>query len=176
MKIPIYRKFGKFERLFFVFGQISAWNISRDILRGPQLFWSLNCVSLRSGNLGVKKVLVPIKISLEMSHKVICPQKKNNHPHFQNQRYNNSYYRRWDSSVLSDLMTFLCQNPKCQHFRVEAKCQNSNSYMSLAKAQSVRILSQKHRTWSQISKLKMSRVKSLWNAAHQHAVKCRALT
>ncbi len=37
--------------------KITLWAISRDILRGPQLF-------------------LPLKISLEMAHKVICPQKK----------------------------------------------------------------------------------------------------
>jgi hypothetical protein len=39
----------------------------------------------------VKKVLAPPEISLEMAHYVICPQKKNNIPHFQNQRCINSY-------------------------------------------------------------------------------------
>jgi hypothetical protein len=29
-----------------------------------------------------QKSLGPLKISLEMAHKVICPQKKNNLPHF----------------------------------------------------------------------------------------------
>jgi hypothetical protein len=73
----MYRGFWKFEKLFFVFGgQISLWAISRDILRGPQLF-------------------DPLKISLEMAHKVICPPKKNNIPHFQNQRYINFLYDTW---------------------------------------------------------------------------------
>jgi hypothetical protein len=43
-------------------------------------------------NLEGQKSLGPLKISLEMSHKVICPQKKNL-PHFQNQRYINSYMK-----------------------------------------------------------------------------------
>jgi len=42
---------------FFVFGLISLWGISLDILRGLDFF-------------------DPFKISLEMAHKVICPQKK----------------------------------------------------------------------------------------------------
>jgi hypothetical protein len=38
---------------------------------------------------GASTFLTP-KLSLEMAHKVICPQKKINLPHFQNQRYINS--------------------------------------------------------------------------------------
>ncbi len=49
IKLPMYRWFWKFGRLFFVFRQITLWAISRDILRGPWLFWPLNCPSLRSG-------------------------------------------------------------------------------------------------------------------------------
>ncbi len=48
-------------------------------------------LAARSGQYrGHKKSLGPLKISHEMDHKVICPQ-KNNIPHFQNQRYINSY-------------------------------------------------------------------------------------
>jgi hypothetical protein len=43
-------------------------SISRDILRGPRLFWFLN---LRG-----QKSLGPLKMSLKMAHKVIVPQKK----------------------------------------------------------------------------------------------------
>jgi hypothetical protein len=39
-----------------------------------------------------QKSLGPLKISLEMAHKVICWQNKNHVPHFQNQRFINSYY------------------------------------------------------------------------------------
>ncbi len=39
IKLPMYRWFWKFGRLFFVFGQITLWTISLDILRGPRLFW-----------------------------------------------------------------------------------------------------------------------------------------
>jgi hypothetical protein len=45
--------------------------------------------SLRSGQFRGQKSLGPLKISLEMAHKVICPQ-KNNIPHLQNQWYINS--------------------------------------------------------------------------------------
>jgi hypothetical protein len=40
-------------------------------------------------NLEGQKSPGPLKISLKMAHKVICPQ-KNNLPHFQNQEYINS--------------------------------------------------------------------------------------
>ncbi len=50
----------------------------------------LNCPSLRSGQFRGQKSLGPLKISHEMNHKVSFPQ-KNNIPHFQNQRYINSY-------------------------------------------------------------------------------------
>jgi hypothetical protein len=49
--------------IIFVFGQISLWVISGDILRGLNLFDHL-------------------KISLEMVHKVICPQQKKSSPAF----------------------------------------------------------------------------------------------
>jgi hypothetical protein len=74
---------------FFVFGQITLWAIFRDILRGPRLFWPSKLCA--RDNLEGQKSLGPLKISLGMAHKVICPQKKNNIPHFQNQRYINSY-------------------------------------------------------------------------------------
>jgi hypothetical protein len=44
------------KHYFFVLGQISLWAISRDILRGPQFRGSKN--------------------SLEMTHELICQQKK----------------------------------------------------------------------------------------------------
>jgi hypothetical protein len=50
-----------------------------DILRGPRLFFTpkLSLAALRTiYNLGVKKSLGPLKISLEMAHKVIVLQKK----------------------------------------------------------------------------------------------------
>ncbi len=47
----MYRWFWKFGIIFFVYGQISLWAISRDILRGPRLFWHRNCTtnSIRAG-------------------------------------------------------------------------------------------------------------------------------
>ena len=38
-----------------------------------------------------KKSLGPLEISLKMAHYVVCPQKKNNIQHFQNQQCINSY-------------------------------------------------------------------------------------
>ncbi len=38
-----------------------------------------------------QKSLGPLEISLEKAHYVVCPQKKNNIPHFQNQQCINSY-------------------------------------------------------------------------------------
>ncbi len=43
-----------------------------------------------SGQFRGQKSLGPLEISLEMAHYVVCPQKKNNIPHFQNQRCINS--------------------------------------------------------------------------------------
>ncbi len=61
----------KFWILFFVFWQITLWAISQDTWGGLDFF-------------------DPLKISFEMAYKVIRPQ-KNYIPHFQNQRYINSY-------------------------------------------------------------------------------------
>jgi hypothetical protein len=47
---------------------------------------------LRSGQFRGQKSLGPLEISLEMAHYVVCPKKKNNIPHFQNQQCINSYY------------------------------------------------------------------------------------
>jgi hypothetical protein len=55
-------------------------------------FWPQNCPSLRSGQFRGQKSRGPLDISREMAHYVVCPQKKNNVPHFQNQRCINSYY------------------------------------------------------------------------------------
>ena len=90
IKLPMYRWFWKFGRLFFVFGQITLWAIFGDILRGPRLFWPLNYPSLRLGQFRGQKGLGPLKKSLELSHYEFCPLKKNNLPHFPNQRYINS--------------------------------------------------------------------------------------
>ncbi len=46
-------------------------NFSTSLLKMP-----LNCPSLHSGQLRVKKVMAPSKYSFKMAHKVICPQEK----------------------------------------------------------------------------------------------------
>jgi hypothetical protein len=46
---------------------------------------------LRSGQFRGQKGLGPLEKSLELSHYEFCPPKKNNLPHFPNQRYINSY-------------------------------------------------------------------------------------
>jgi hypothetical protein len=61
---------------FFFGGTITLWAISRDILRGPRLFWPLKLSRAQS---------------LEMAHKVIVPPKKNYIPQFLKQRDINSY-------------------------------------------------------------------------------------
>jgi hypothetical protein len=48
-------------------------------------------LAARSGQFRGQKSLGPLEISLEMAHYVVCPQKKINIPHFQNQRCINSY-------------------------------------------------------------------------------------
>ncbi len=52
--VPLFKKL--WDLIFFC-GTITLWGISRDILRGPRLFW-------------------PLKMSLKLAHKVIVPQKK----------------------------------------------------------------------------------------------------
>ncbi len=64
--VPLFMKL--WDIIFFC-GTITLWAISRDILRGPRLFWPLNCFQ-------GSKSLGPLKMSLEMAHKVIVPQKK----------------------------------------------------------------------------------------------------
>ncbi len=66
--VPLFKKLW---HLIFFCGTITLWAISRDILRGPRLFWPLNCPERRG-----QKSLGPLKMSLEMAHKVIVPQKK----------------------------------------------------------------------------------------------------
>jgi hypothetical protein len=44
-----------------------------------------------SGYFERAKTFLTPKLSLEMAQYVVCPQKKNNIPHFQNQRCINSY-------------------------------------------------------------------------------------
>ncbi len=44
----------------------------------------------RSGQFRGQKGLGPLEKSLELSHYELCPLKKNNLPHFPNQRYINS--------------------------------------------------------------------------------------
>jgi hypothetical protein len=62
----------------------------------------------------------PLKISREMAHKLICPQKKNNLPHFQNQRYINSYY----SGVLaSELNLPGRQQPRAHSAQLCPQCE-----------------------------------------------------
>ncbi len=73
IKLPMSRCLRNFGTNNFFFGTITFWAISRDILRGPRLFW-------------------PLKMSLEMAQKVVVPQKKNYVPQFLKQRDINSYY------------------------------------------------------------------------------------
>jgi hypothetical protein len=49
-------------------------------------------MNVHSANLRGQKSLGPLKMSLEMAHKVIVPQKKNYVPQFLKQRDINSYY------------------------------------------------------------------------------------
>jgi hypothetical protein len=55
INVPLFKKL---RDIIFFCGTITLWAISRDILRGPRLFWG------------------PLKMSREMAHKVIVPQKK----------------------------------------------------------------------------------------------------
>ncbi len=63
--VPLFKKL--WDQIFFC-GTITLWVISRDILRGPWLFWP---PKLRG-----QKGLGPLKMSLEMAQKVIVPQRK----------------------------------------------------------------------------------------------------
>jgi hypothetical protein len=71
----------KMQEIVFFCGQITLWDISRDILRG-QDFFDLYIVQSRG----------PLKMSQEMSHKPICPKTKNNSPSFPNQQYIGNFY------------------------------------------------------------------------------------
>ncbi len=64
---------------------------SLNIMCLPGLEHALLKRAVYLGQFRGQKSLGPLKISLEMAHKVICPQTTNNLPHFQNQRYINSY-------------------------------------------------------------------------------------
>jgi hypothetical protein len=72
INVPLIWKCGK---LFFC-GQFDLWAISRDILRGPRLFWPLNCPERSKGQFRGQKSWGPLKISREMAHKLICPNTK----------------------------------------------------------------------------------------------------
>ncbi len=63
----------KVRKNFFFRGENIYWGISK----GPRPFWPLNC-----GQKGQS----PLKKSQEMPHYMLCPQNKNNIPHFQNQQ------------------------------------------------------------------------------------------
>ncbi len=53
----------KMREIIFFCGQITLWAISRDILRGPRLFWPLNCPECSEGQLrGSKKSWPPQNI------------------------------------------------------------------------------------------------------------------
>jgi hypothetical protein len=72
----MYRWFWKCGILIFFCRQITLWVISRDILRGPRLFWPLNCP--------------------KMAHKLIFLKTKNNIPNFQDHRYIGNFMSHYD--------------------------------------------------------------------------------
>jgi hypothetical protein len=72
IKLPMSRYLRNYRTEFFL-GTITLWASSRDILRVPLLVW-------------------PLKMSLEIAHKVIVQQKKNYVPQFLKQRDINSYF------------------------------------------------------------------------------------
>ncbi len=59
-------------------------------------------------NLRGQKSLGPLKMSLEMAHKVIVPQKKNYVPQFLQQRDINSYYVRYSTLLHLPPLRFQC--------------------------------------------------------------------
>ena len=65
INVPLFKKL---RDIIFFCGTITFWAISRDILRGPRLFWPLKFRGQKSRG--------PLKMSREMAHKVIVPQKK----------------------------------------------------------------------------------------------------
>jgi hypothetical protein len=73
--------------ILIFYGKITLWAIWRDTLRGPRLFWPLNCPERSEGQFSVQKSQGSLKISQEMAHKLICPKTKNNIQNFQNQPY-----------------------------------------------------------------------------------------
>ncbi len=65
INVPLFKKL---RNIIFFCGTITLWAISRDILKGPRLFWPLKFRGQKSRS--------PLKMSREMAHKVIVPQKK----------------------------------------------------------------------------------------------------
>ncbi len=65
INVPLFKKL---RDIIFFCGTITLWAISRDILRGPRLFWPLKFRGQKSRG--------PLKMSREMAHKVIVPPKK----------------------------------------------------------------------------------------------------
>ncbi len=72
INVPLFKKL--WDIIFFC-ETITLWAISRDILRGPRLFYPLNCPKRSEGQFRGQSQ-GPLKMSLEMAHKVIVPQKK----------------------------------------------------------------------------------------------------
>ncbi len=66
INVPLFKKL---RDIIFFCGTITLWAISWDILRGPRLIW-------RRGQFRGQKSRGPLKMSREMAHKVIVPQKK----------------------------------------------------------------------------------------------------
>jgi hypothetical protein len=93
--INVYCWFWKWGILFFC-GKITLWAIWRDTLRGPRLFWPLNCPERSEGQFSGQQNQGSLKISQEMAHKLVCLKTKNNIQNFQNQPYMGKFMSHCD--------------------------------------------------------------------------------
>ncbi len=86
----MYRWFWKCGRLFFGCGQITLRAISRDILRGPRIFWPLNCCFVKASKLDlIEQVARAMNLTSEKEMKslkevlfpsLLCSGRLCNHP------------------------------------------------------------------------------------------------
>ncbi len=73
INVPLFKKL---RDIIFFLRDNNFWAVSRDILRGPRLFWPLKLSRAQRGTIRGQKSRGPLKMSREMAHKVIVPKKK----------------------------------------------------------------------------------------------------
>ncbi len=116
------RLFKKLRDIIFFCGTITWWAISRDILRGPRIFWPLILSqaqrgTMRLGQFRGQKSRGPLNMSQEIAHKVIVP-KKNYVPKFLKQRAVDKVFQKSGTKSVEgyDVLfvpLFCCPREKC---------------------------------------------------------------